>query len=367
VLDSAGHVILAGAFQGGLTFGGAALDGGSGSAFAAQLASSFQLDWETQFAGAGYLASAVDGMGNVFVAGTYPAQDGGAMVPCVPTASAPGAFVAQLAASSGACMFSTTLSVTPSTASLAINSQGVALLASAGNGGGIAVSTISAGGSMVGTFPLGTSTNGTATASSIAVDNNDNVYLVGSFTGTLDFGTGAQPLDSSGATAAFVVQLTPSLVVQWAVSLAGADPMHPPFVVALPPPSNQAVVAVPATGGTSFAAKVGPPPSDGGSQVAWNMSLGTMQVTALAVSPSGQTAFVGQSASSTIQVTVLDTMGMPLFMPPYSITGTGALTGTGVGFIGPNVAVVGSFSGAITAASLQSLGGNDFFFLEVCP
>jgi hypothetical protein len=118
-------------------------------------------------------------------------------------------------------------------------------------------------------------------------------------------------------------------------------------------------------GGTSFAAEVGPP-VDGGPQVAWTTPLGTPQVTALAVNRmTGQTAFVGPISNSGIQVTVLDTTGAQVFLP-YSIAGTGTLQASGVAFLGPSVAVVGSFSGMITAASLQSSGGNELFFLEVC-
>jgi trimeric autotransporter adhesin len=61
---------------------------------------------------------------------------------------------------------------------------------------------------------------GTETGSAVAVDNSGNVYITGSFVGTVNFGTGN--LTATGAVECFVAKFNSSGTAQWAIRIGGA-------------------------------------------------------------------------------------------------------------------------------------------------
>ena len=174
-LDAQGNLIVAGAYVGSATFGGVSLTGkGSSDTFVAKLDASGNVTWAKGFGGTGYdqvARLALDGSGNIYLAGLF-----------------------QGAATYGA----TTL-----------NSQGGSY--------DIVVAKLDASGNGVWAVALGGSS--TDQVGGIGLDTAGNVYLSGSFQGTATFGSNT--LTSRGGYDAFVTQLTPAGVANWAVGLGG--------------------------------------------------------------------------------------------------------------------------------------------------
>jgi hypothetical protein len=372
LFDGAGDVVMAGNFQGNLPFGGTpTLNGGTGAVFVVELDPGFGFKWNTKLP-ASFLASAIDATtGDVIVAGTYTSMvpDGGtpdagspASTGCVPVYQAGTAFVARLAAADGSCTFSTVLGSSPTAGSLATDSHQNILFAGNDSTLGVVVTQITPAGLIGWTNSYGTPGD---RPTGVAIDSADNVYVTGNFTGQLQLGNG-HPLNGNGnGPSIFVASLTSLGALRWATSFAGTGDQAAAGSSAGPVTE---IPLIPASGGT-FAVALGASP-DGGAEQVWSQVLGTTSVTALAVDPaSGQTAYVGPLGQG-VQVTALNSAGAQAWAP-FPVCGT--LQGTGVGFVGSNVALTGWFSGTVSGTSLQSEVGDAssadtaFFFLEVCP
>jgi hypothetical protein len=213
---------------------------------------------------------------------------------------------------------------------------------------------------------------GDAVATGIAVDTaTDDIYLTGTFQGTLDLGTGANPLDAGGTTEAFLARLS-SLPNTWVKGYAGlGKPAVPPAGVVKVP----AGVVVTATF-TGFIENR--PDADVGTIVTamafdprgnnlWAQPI-CSEVTAVAADPTGVTAFVGASGPDLL-VTELDPSGMSTVYRE-TITGTGTRQGNAIAFGAAGLYVAGTFGGWLDlpdAGFLHSAGQGDVFLLELCP
>ncbi len=187
-VDSSGNAYLVGTFAGTADFAPGAstawmTGAGAGDAFVAKYNTSGGLVWARQLGGAGLVEGtgiALDGSGNVLVAGTF---EGSADFD-------PGAAAATLTSAGGADAF---------------------------------VVKLNSGGNYAWSKRLGGAADDRAAG--LAVDGSGNVLVAGTFSGAGDFNpdAGTATLTSAGATDAFVVKLNASGTYQWSKRFGGAS------------------------------------------------------------------------------------------------------------------------------------------------
>jgi hypothetical protein len=406
LVDNSGNFVLAGSFQGQLNFGGSTLSavgatypGDAGTAgdagdagdagtmtsvalpntFATKLdPTSFKAQWSTSFP-AQYLASAVDASGNVVIAAVYSGAT--LTLPgCTTLDPASNSFVAKLDGTTGACIFATQFPASPKSASLTVDMAGNILFAGgidgvaafgAANppntdGEDIFVVQLDSGGAYVWQTTFGSPNDDAATG--VAVDASNDVYVTGTFNGLMDVGLGSNPLNSTVSNV-FVLSLDTNGTPLWAQQLVSANTESAGGIAVTP--SGVAVAGgyaktidiggtmlTATTSGSGFASMLSP--VDG--STVWAKSLSGTSVTAFGADTTGNMAYALTSASG-ILVIGLDPGGTVTFDEP--ITGTGSAASLAFAGTGTPVALAGSFTHKLGA--LQSAGGDDVFFLEVCP
>ena len=263
-VNAKGELVLAGGFQGPLTFGGApTLKAADPSTYVVELGSSLAFKWDEQLP-ATCLASAIDpSSGDVVIAGAYVnvipdggtpdgGTGGGSTVDagsgvdlgCGELSSTQNFFVARFAAATGACSFTTTFSATLAQAALAVDGKGNTLLAGGvtGNidfgqsspppasGQDVFVVKFDKSGKLVSPWPIAfvpASASTPAAATAVATDGDDNVFITGTFSGMLDFGTGGPPLETTGVNNVFVAAFGSGGSTLWATSFASPGAQNP--------------------------------------------------------------------------------------------------------------------------------------------
>jgi hypothetical protein len=222
-VDGSGNVIIAGNMAGSTNFGGGALTSPGGlDAFVAKFDSDGTHIWSKNFGDASdqdARAVAVDGTGNVFIAGAFKGSinfGGGALT----SAGNNDIFIAKLAAANGAHVWSKRFggSADDYVQGVAADGSGNAIIVgtSQGNidfGGG---TLTSAGGPDMFAAKLAAADGAHAWSKlfgdasgqygeAVAVDATGNAYVTGDFSGTIDFGGGT--LTSAGSTDIAVAKL----------------------------------------------------------------------------------------------------------------------------------------------------------------
>ena len=342
VADGGGNAVLAGLFAGSIDLGGGVLTSAGGDdAFVAKLDPNGNHLWSLRFGDAsaqGATGVAVDAVGNVFVTGYF----------------------------SGAVDF------------------GGGALTSAG-GQDVFVVRLDANGNHVWSRRFGNSSN--QAGAGVAVDPSGNVLLVGTFSGSIDFGGGS--LTSAGSTDVFVAQLDAAGVHSWS-RIFGDASAQTGVAVAVDGDGN--VFATGAFSGTvdfggggltsagstdAFLVKL----SAAGVH-AWSKRFGDASGQtgiALAVDASGSPVCAGSfagsvsfgggtftSAGSTDGfVAKLDSSGNHLWSHALGGTGTDAANGVAVHGAG-DVVVTGGFqaSADFGGGTLTSAGGTDLFLVR---
>jgi hypothetical protein len=240
--DSGGNVIVAGAFDVSITgvdFGGGALfSAGSTDVFVVKYSPTGAHVWSKRFGGSGLdgaTAVAVDRSGNVVVVGYFNGTvnvGGGNLV----SAGANDIFVAKYSGTNGAHLWSKRLGA--STADVAnrvtVDSIGDVIvigsftgsvnfgggaLASAGAEDIFVVKYSGVDGSHVWSKRFGST--GSDVGYGVAVDHSDNLVITGYFSGSVDFGGGALTASSYDV---FVAKLSPTGVHQWSRDFGGVNP-----------------------------------------------------------------------------------------------------------------------------------------------
>ena len=224
-VDSAGNVLLVGAFDDSIDFGnGSLVSEGAKDVFVAKLDPSGNPLWSKRFGdGADYqygAGVAVDGAGNVLVLGVFAGSIDFGSGPPLTSLSGLDGFVAKLDAS-GESLWSVGFSgkedilcsgvAVDSAGNVlitgyfsGITSFGAGLLGSAGEGGAF-LAKLDASGNHV--WSKGFGVVGGQDPRGIAVNSGGEVFITGSFTSPIDFGDG--PLVSGGEDDVFVAKFSP--------------------------------------------------------------------------------------------------------------------------------------------------------------
>jgi hypothetical protein len=396
-VDGSGDVVLAGDFQGNLDIAGGTVSSTGNGAFVASLGKGWirAIQWPETI----YLASGVDGAGNVALAGAIsgvpdPGDGGGPMLNQGCSAPVPldstKALALTLVDQAGNCKLAHAYAAKPSGVSIAFDGKGNLVLAGGFTGpldfGCPDFNPVPTASSQIFVVKLDPSTGlcvpgsgrsfgsgGDAVATGVAVDSaTGDIYLTGTFHGTLDLGTGASALDSMGQTDVFVARLgSPPNI--WARRYHGGTPGTVAGVVKVP---NGVVVT--GTFGTSLDVGDGGLSSTGTSIFAlaidpqgntlWAHSIAGDTVAAVTADATGATAYVGASGPD-IVVTKLDPPGSTTLYRE-TITSADTHQGNAVAFGATGLYVAGTFAGSLQppdAGALSSAGKGDVFLLELCP
>ena len=241
-VDASGNVLVTGAFQGDISFGGATLSASSAKdAFVAKLASDGSQLWAVKFGGIGDQVPsgiAVDGAGNAIVTGSY---DGSLAffcnMPCAyDSKGGKDIFVRKLAAADGAMLWNgnygdasdqlaTSVTVDP-LGNVSITgrisgspSLGGAVLA--GNPDDLFVAHYDAMGNHAWSKRMGMDAL-VQEGNAIAADSAGNLVIVGQFAGALGFG--GAPLTTAGQSDMFVAKLNAAGVHLWSKAFGDAGP-----------------------------------------------------------------------------------------------------------------------------------------------
>jgi hypothetical protein len=238
-VDSTGDTIVTGTFSGTMNFGCSQLTsvGTPGDMFIAELGADGGCIWANRFGTMGALtlptSLAVDNSGDVIITGSV---SGTTDFGCGDSAGSLGAiFIADLG-TSGQCLWSHTfggMGTTIPAASVAVDSAGASYLTggfvgSVDFGGGslgaagvdnLFVAKFDGGGNYAWAKSFGDSAGGSFAAAGIAVNNAAEPWVVGSFSGSVDFGGG--PLAVAGTDDVFVAKLDASGSYLWAQQFGG--------------------------------------------------------------------------------------------------------------------------------------------------
>jgi hypothetical protein len=389
---SSDGIVVAGDFQGHISFGGSTLTStmGGTDTFVAVLDPTLTTPvWNRSFP-ATFLASTLDGFGNVILAGTYPDT---AMLDlgCGPLdASKTSFFVAKLDHATGACVWSRGFAAGMARASLHAHTTGEIYLAGAAQGptvfdnaslpdfGGrdVVVVKLDANGAPLWSRRYGSPNDDEAAG--IALDKNGDVFIVGDFTGQLDLGTGGNAFDSQGVSDIFVARLSSGGSTLWAESFHGSGGARatsiaggPLLTVGGEYQTDLDVAGIPltTTGSAFFVARLDR--ADG--KPTWATSLdgmGAGGVTGFAVGPFDEVAVTGSlqgAPDAPLFIAELDAKGKSTLA--MTIGGKGTARGTAIAFDGTGFTVAGFFDGQLDATpnpTLSSAGADDVFVLQIC-
>jgi hypothetical protein len=258
-IDAAGNIYAAGSFSGGVNFnpGGTATTlsaPGRTDAYVVKLDANGGLVWAKSTTGTStsvdqIYALCLDGQGGVNVAGAF--QDSIQLGSTTLTATGAGeAFVAHLDSTGNFAWAMSSAGSGTSTAeirSMATDSNGRVVMAGfyAGSvtfGSGLNASTLSSSSGTrdaliwvvdnAGTtaWTKGYGSNDFDQATAITVDNSNNIYVAGAFSGTVAFSTGVFPqqITSTGLYDSFVIKLTPSGGLGWVAAFNGTSGAQQP-------------------------------------------------------------------------------------------------------------------------------------------
>jgi hypothetical protein len=233
VVDAAGNAVIAGAFQGSIDFGaGPIASGGMDDAFLARFDASGALVWGHGFGdGSPQQARgvALGPGGRVAITGTVQGSMnfGGGHV--VTSAGGHDVFVAVFDAA-GACVWAKAFGDAADQDGRAVAfdaagnvwvtgsfqgsvSFGGGALTAQGTGTNLFVATLDPTGAWVRSQRYGDGAGTGQSGRGVAVDGAGNVLVAGEFGGAMDFGAG--PITSAGANDAFLAKLTPALAPLW--------------------------------------------------------------------------------------------------------------------------------------------------------
>ncbi len=359
-VDAAGNLLLGGAFQGTVNFGTAAnpLMGTSPSfndAFLVKIDTAGNTVWEQNVTPQGgddqSLALALDRSGGVVVAGTF--EQGASVGQTTLTGvGASEAFVARFDASSGAATwgFGTkgTSGSNAQATGVAVDSAGNVVVAGFISGtvslgsGSNTQSFTSAGSNDVLVWKLDSLGNflwgrsfGSAdydVAGGVAVDSLNNIVVVGTFSGSINFATGSQPdpLTAGPVFDAFVLKLDPSGQETWVRGYLGSSGWVKGQAVAIDP-LNRIHIAGTFTGTADF---------DPGTGVDALTSVGSTDVYAASLDAAGNFVYALQAGR----------------------TSNNAAFGIAVNSAG-NVALTGNYSGSLAFGpiAVAAAGGANSF------
>ena len=237
--DSSGNVYVIGYYVGTIDFGsGTSLtSAGSGDAFVAKYNTGGTVQWAKSIGNTGSDAGfgiATDSSGNVYVIGYYR----GTVTIGSTTLTSAGnadAFVAKYD-TSGTPQWAKSIGDTGTDAGLGIATDssgnvyvigyyrgtvtiGSITLTSAGNAD-VFVAKYNTSGTVQWAKSIGGPDN--INGNGIATDSGENVYVIGQYSGTIDFGSGTS-LNSAGSFDAFIAKYDTSGTVQWAKSIGGTS------------------------------------------------------------------------------------------------------------------------------------------------
>ena len=221
-------------------------------------------------------------------------------------------------------------------------------------------------GKLVAPWPLVIPASPTAAATGVGVDSGGDVFVTGTFSGALDFGTGGKPLQAAGTQNVFVAGFTAGGATLWADAVPGtgsADGGRPGG----PGPTARwcwpARTTAPVTPSRPRTARARTPAR----LIPGHVPLG-VPATALACRLPGTTygpdGVRGQLRERSGRHRARREREGP--SPQAPIPGSGAVVGTGIGFAGTDLALGGYFSGTLSTL-LSSVGPDDLFLLKLCP
>jgi hypothetical protein len=408
--DTAGDVVVTGAFFGSVDFGGGALvSDGTGDIFVTKLHPTGNYFWAKGFGG-GMTASgnlqgmsvAVDSAGNAIVTGTLSGSvdfGGG------PLTSNGDIFVAKLDPG-GNYMWAKqfgSAGTTISASGIAVDGAGDAVLAgnfwgavnfggatlmSSGDGDAFVV-RFDAGGNYVWAKHFGSA--GAIVAASVAMDSTGDAVMTGGFSGPTSFGS--MQLTTSAPSGTFVAKLDANGTCVWAKSFSGTGTAAGTSVAM--DSTDYAIVAGNFSGTVSFGGADGPLTSAGGGDMfvakldpnggyVWATHFGsagnTTSAASVAVDGMGSPVMTGNfsgsvdfgggpltsSSASDMFLAKLTAAGAYIWARQFGSTGTNILpTSVAVDSTGDAV-VIGNFSGAVDFGSGQLMGSSarDMFIAE---
>ena len=388
VLGMSGGVqgtFIGGDFHGVLDVGvGPMTAAASGSTFLARLDTNLTPTWSKSFA-ATFHALASDASGNVFVAGGLT---GPAVFECgtLDIANGDNFYLAKLDVT-GKCIYAKSFKASVSRVSLEVAAGGALVLAGSVTGttafgspivahGGedILVASFDTDGNVVNVRSFGDT--GDDGAVGLALDASGQIYVTGTFQGSVDFVAGNGPLDSQGHVGVFLTAFNASLGASWAKQLVSANDQSAAGIVTLPVgvaiggtfsgDVSFGATKITSTNEALFVARVGSTGTLTRMDKVDNVAAG--DVTAMAASSADDVIVAGSQAAGLFAARVRAS-GMVDFQSVASGMGSRHRATGAVLASTSEVLLGGFFDGSLVATSTDTLtsgGGDDALVLKLC-